>query len=60
MPPEPLSLPWFLDLGTGQLVRKRKSVVRYGPGAGSARVRVLGPNEQILQLDALTAALDGS
>lgn len=59
MPPDAQSLPWFLDLGTGYLVRKTKSVVLYGPGVGSSRLRVVGPDEASFLPEAVAAALDG-
>lgn len=53
------SLPWFLDLGTGRLVKKRLRVDVVGPGPRSTRFEVLGPGNLTLDDGQVAAAVDG-
>lgn len=55
----PIQCPWFLDLGTGQLVRKRTSVDVLGPGPTSALFSVHGPGDETLTLEEIEAAVEG-
>lgn len=54
----PLPLPWFLDLGTGQLVKKRLRVDIVGAGPASGRFRVLGPGDLTLSESETAAVID--